>query len=71
MVRDLKGVMEREAATKVSGHDARRWAALLFLSRTGAKARRKGERQFPYLLLCGFAPLCDKFGCSGGRSDHF
>jgi|LakMenEpi03Aug12_release.lakeMendotaPanAssembly.Ray.scaffolds.fasta_scaffold679339_2 hypothetical protein len=41
MVRDLKGVMEREAATKVRCHDARRWAALMFLSRKDAKARRK------------------------------
>jgi hypothetical protein len=48
------------AATKVSCHDARRWAALMFLSRKAAKARRKGKRQFPYLLLCGLAPLCDK-----------
>jgi hypothetical protein len=40
MVRDLKGVMEREAATKVRCHDAR-LGALMFLSRKDAKARRK------------------------------
>ena len=38
-------------------------------SRKGAKARRKGKRQCPSLLLCGFAALCDKIGCGGGHSD--
>jgi hypothetical protein len=40
----------------------------LFLLRKGAK---EGKRQFPYLLLCGFAALRDQIGCGGGRSDHF
>jgi hypothetical protein len=35
-----------------------------------AKPRRKGKRQFPYLLLCGFAALCDKkIGATATRGD--